>query len=74
MNTIRSRAAWMQAARLALVRRSSSMTPSLTVLRREAERLFHQIEQAHGQRHFVRPMHLGLHDIDRARGLLRPCP
>ena len=36
MNTTRSLAAWMQAARFALVRRSSSMMPILSVLRGRA--------------------------------------
>ena len=47
MKITRSRAAWMQPLRLTVVRRSSSMMPILTVFALEAERLFHQFEQAY---------------------------
>ena len=35
---------------------------------RQAQRVLDEIEQAHGKCDLVRPMHLGLHHIDRTRG------
>ena len=66
MKATRAAAAAMQALRLTLVRRSSSMMPSLTVLARQAEQLFDAAEQLVGERHFLRAVHLRLDDVDRA--------
>ena len=66
MKTIRSFAAWMQAARLAEVRRSSSIMPDLDRVARQAEQVLDRVEQLVGERDFLRPVHLRLDDIDRA--------
>ena len=66
MNTTRSRAARMQAARLTVVRRSSSMMPILSVLRGRPSRSSTRREQLVGERDFLRPVHLRLDDVDRA--------
>jgi hypothetical protein len=65
MNTIRSFTAWMQAARLAgaafLVHHAH-----LDRVARQPEQVFHRIEQIVGEGAFLRPVHLGLDDIDAA--------
>ena len=67
MKATRLAAAAMQAFRLTLVRRSSSMMPSLTVLSRQAQQLLDAAEQLAGEGHFGRAVHLGLDDVDEPR-------
>jgi hypothetical protein len=56
----------MQAFRLTLVRRSSSMMPSLTVCFGQAEQLLDAAEELVGEGHLGRAVHLGLDDVDAA--------
>ncbi len=65
MKATRAGAAAIQAFRLTLVRRSSSMMPSLTVLR-QAQQLLDAAKQLVGERHFGGAVHLGLDDVDAA--------
>ena len=39
---------------------------------RKAEQVFHAREQLVGERHFLRPVHLGLDDVDRTRARIHP--
>ena len=66
MNTMRFEARWMQALRLTVVRRSSSMMPTLMVFSGSAEHLLDPAEQLAGQRDLVGAVHLRLDDVDRA--------
>ena len=66
MKATRAAAAAMQAFRLTLVRRSSSMMPSLTVLAGRPSSCFDAAEQLAGEGHFGRAVHLRLDDVDRA--------
>ena len=66
MNTTRSAAALMQALRLRVVRRSSSMMPTLMVFCGRPEHVLDPAEQLDGERHLVGSVHLGLDDVDRA--------
>ena len=56
----------MQALRLTVVRRSSSMMPTFMVFSGSAEHLLDRGEQVAGQRHLVGAVHLRLDDVDRA--------
>ena len=67
MKNTRCRAAWMQALRLAEVRRSSSMMPILMVCSGEAEHALRpRRRSSQANWHFLRPVHLGLDDVDGA--------
>ena len=66
MNTMRSFTAWMQAARLAEVRRSSSITPTLIVWRARPSRSSTASNRSVGEGRFLGPVHLRLDDVDRA--------
>jgi hypothetical protein len=68
----------MQAFRLTLVRRSSSMMPSLTVFLGQAQQLLDATEQLAGEGHFGRAVHLRLDDVDEPAAVddalsLPPC-
>jgi hypothetical protein len=65
-NTLR-RAAWIAALRLAEVRRSSSMMPILMVSGGSSSIALDRAEHLAGEGDLVRPVHLGLDDIDSAR-------
>ena len=66
MNTMRSAAARMQALRLTVVRRSSSMMPILRCVAGKPEHVLDGAEQLVGEGDLVGPVHLGLDDVDRA--------
>ena len=74
MNATRLEAAAMQAFRLTLVRRSSSMMPSLTVLSGRPSSCSTRAEQLAGEGHLGRPVHLGLDDVDRALAAVADAP
>ena len=57
----------MHALRLAEVRRSSSMMPIFSVLRGRPSSSSTRPNSVVGERHFLRPVHLRLDDVDRAR-------
>ena len=71
MKATRSRASSMQALRLSVVRRSSSMIPTLMVSRRQAEQLLDAAEQLDGEGDLVGAVHLRLHDVHRAGARVR---
>ena len=64
MKATREAASAMQALRLTLVRRSSSMMPSFTVFGGQAQHGFDAAEQFAGEGHFPGTVHLGLDDVD----------
>ena len=66
MNTTRSLAARMHSLRLTVVRRSSSMMPILMVLCGIFSVFSTRAKISDRELHLVRPVHLGLHYIDRA--------
>ena len=66
MNTTRSLAARMHSLRLTVVRRSSSMMPIFMRVVRHLQQLLDAREDLDREGHLVRPVHLRLHDIDRA--------
>ena len=65
MKTMRCSACWMQALRLIVVRRSSSMMPTFMVFSGSPSIFSTRPEQLAGQRDLVGAMHLRLDDIDR---------
>ena len=66
MNTTRDLAARMHSARLTVVRRSSSMMPTLTVFAGRPSSPLDRGEQVVGERDLVGAVHLRLDDVDRA--------
>ena len=67
MKTTRSLAARMQALRLTVVRRSSSMMPILRVLRGRPRASSTRPNSVVGEGHLLRPVHLRLDDVDASR-------
>ena len=62
----------MHALRLSVVRRSSSMIPTLMVSGGRPSDLLDAAEQVDGERHLVGAVHLRLHDVHRAGARVRP--
>ena len=61
-------------ARLALVRRSSSMMPIFSVLRGRPSSVLDAGEELVGEGDLLRPVHLRLDDVDRAGAAVRQRP
>ena len=74
MKNTRDFTARMHSLRLTVVRRSSSIRPSLMVLRGKAEHVLDGGEQIVGECDLVRPVHLRLDDIDRAGAAVARLP
>ena len=72
MNTMRSAAAFTQALRLRVVRRSSSMMPTLMVLARQSQDVLHAAEQLTGEGDLIGPVHLGFDDVDGSGAAVLP--